>query len=118
MCTFVQSRAYRAAASGLGFAALDGKHFLMRALFLVTAVLLTVDPVTAQEQDRAIGTTGSESQVVVAPVANEASAMRDAERHCRRYNRYANFRRMDGAKATFDCGLVKIEPRGGTGGLY
>jgi hypothetical protein len=105
----------------LGFAVLGGKHILMRALFLVSAVLLTGDPATAQERARVIGTRGFETYVVVAPVADEATALPYAERHCAQYNRFANFRWMDGVKAIFDCDPRKADktPSRATGsGMY
>jgi hypothetical protein len=105
----------------LALAALSRKSLRMRALLLATAVVLTSAAAAAQDQARR--TMGFETYVVVAPAADEASAMPDAERHCAQYSRFANFRRMDGAKAIFDCGLAKIDHRdtGGRqrpGGLY
>jgi hypothetical protein len=89
----------------------------MRRTLLIAAILLPIAPAAAQEQ---ASITGFETYVVVAPAADEAAAQRDAARHCARYNRFANFRRMDGDKAIFDCALVKIESgsRSGGGGLY
>jgi hypothetical protein len=93
----------------LGFAALDGKHTLMRALFLVSSVLLIGNSV-AEAQDRTL-VMGFETYVVVAPAADESAALRNAEAHCAKYNRFAHFRRMDGVKAVFDCELRKLEKK-------
>ena len=81
----------------------------------MAVILLPIAPAAAQHY---AGITGFETYVVIAPAADEAAAQRDAARHCARYNRFANFRRMDGDKAIFDCALVKVEPRGVKGGPY
>jgi hypothetical protein len=88
----------------------------IRALLPVFAVLLTGAVAAAQEQPRR--TWGFETFVIVEPAADKESASRDANRHCAQYGRHANFRRMDGRKALFDCDIAKIEPHRSTGGIY
>ena len=78
----------------------------MRTRFLASLVLLIAAPAAAQEQPRVAG---YETYAVVAPVADETRAQPFAERHCAKYDRFAHFRWMDGAKAIFDCAAQKAE---------
>ena len=87
---------------------LAGEHRPMRTFALANIVLLLAAPLAAQEQTRVAG---YETYAVVAPAAGEAHALPFAERHCAKYDRFANFRRMDGAKAIFDCTSEKVEKK-------
>ena len=105
----------------LGFASVGSKHLVMRTLLLASIALLIGDPAVAQERSRKIEKMGFETYVVVAPVSDEAAALPDAERHCAQYNRVANFTRMDGVKAIFDCDPEKIDktpPKATARGIY
>ena len=75
----------------------------MRSTYLISTVLSICTPVAAQDRTQVAG---YETYAVVGPVADNATALSFAELHCAKYNRFAHFRRMDGAKAIFDC-----EPR-------
>jgi hypothetical protein len=85
---------------------------------LAGIALLAAGPLAAQEQTRVAG---FETYAVVAPITDEISAIPFAERHCAKYDRFARFRWMDGAKAIFDCQVRKLEtPRSAAkgSGLY
>ena len=84
---------------------------------LVVVLLLIASPLAAQEPTRVAG---YETYAIVAPIADEESALPFAERHCARYDRFARFRRMERAKAIFDCDLQKLDkPAAMTGrGVY
>ena len=87
---------------------LAGKHHLMRSMSLAGLVLLLAAPLAAREQTRVAG---YETYAVVAPAAGEADALPFAERHCATYDRFAYFRRMDGAKAIFDCTPQRVRDK-------
>jgi hypothetical protein len=84
----------------------------MRTTLVAGIVALIATPLAAQEQTRVAG---YETYAVVAPTVDEAEALPFAERHCAKYDRFAYFRRMDGAKALFDCTPERVvkqpEPR-------
>jgi hypothetical protein len=91
----------------------------MRAVAVTIASLAFVGQLTARDR---IQVAGYETYAVVAPAADEAEALPFAERHCAKYDRFAHFRRMDGIRAIFDCGLestrVPPPPPPRTGGLF
>jgi hypothetical protein len=80
----------------------------MRPLLLVSVAVLFAKPVLAQNQAQVAG---YETYAVVAPIADEANAQPFADVHCAKYHRFANFRRMEGAKAIFDCDLQKVDKK-------
>ena len=80
----------------------------MRTLLLAGVSFLIADPLVAQDRTRVAG---YETYAVVAPVADEASALPFAEAHCGKYGRFAYFRRMERSKAIFDCQLQRANGR-------
>ena len=47
--------------------------------------------------------TGNDQQVTVAHVRNEMDGQRLAEKHCKRFGKSAQFNRMEGVRAIYDC---------------
>ena len=83
-----------------------GQYHPMRRVLLAHLVLLICTPAAAQDRTQVAG---YETYAVVGPVADDATALPFAERHCAKYNRFTYFRRMDGVKAIFDCTPQQVE---------
>jgi len=47
--------------------------------------------------------TGNDQHVIVAHVRNETDGQRLADRHCKQFGKSAQFNRMEGTRAIYDC---------------
>jgi hypothetical protein len=47
--------------------------------------------------------TGNDQQAIVAHVRNEMDGQRLADRHCKQFRKSAQFNRMEGVRAIYDC---------------